>query len=149
MDGISGGCACGTVRFRAAGSPFWSVLCHCADCRTATGAASTGWLGFAKASVAWTGTRSFLRTSPGATRGACPDCGAALSYMSTRHPGELYLCAAALDDPGAFRPEAHVHWSERVPDAGGQDDLPRHSGRAPAVLTSLRPAPPGRADPSG
>ncbi|MEL6203858.1 MAG: GFA family protein [Pseudomonadota bacterium] len=136
---LTGQCLCGAVRWRATASPFRSVICHCADCRAATGAAASGYLGFAKAHIAWEGTRAFHRTLPGTTRGTCPHCSAPLSYMSTRWPGELYLHAATLDDPSAFRPEAHLHWAERLPGPVRPDDLLRHDGRAPTVLASHRP----------
>jgi hypothetical protein len=32
-----GGCLCGTVRFRLQGNPVRAGLCHCLDCRKATG----------------------------------------------------------------------------------------------------------------
>lgn len=133
MSPIAGGCRCGAVRFRAQVSPFRALLCHCADCRAATGAPVSGYLGFAKAAVAWQGARRFRSPAPGTTRGACPACGAALSYMTTRYPGELYLHASALDRVADFRPEAHAHWAERVV-RDPRDDLPRHAGRAPAAL---------------
>ena len=129
---LAGGCLCGAVRWRTAGSPVWSGHCHCTDCRRATGAPLASWMVFGKLSVTWAGARAFHRSSPGVTRGFCPGCGTPLSYMCTRWPGELHILAATLDDPARFVPRAHVHWAERVPWLDPADALPRHPGRAPA-----------------
>ena len=59
-----------------------------------------------------------------------------LSYMSTRWPGEIHLYAATLNDPSVFKPEAHVHWSERVPYLTVTDELPKHAGSSPGALPS-------------
>jgi hypothetical protein len=138
MHGLTGRCGCDGVRWRAVVSPFRSVLCHCASCRQATDAPVAGYLGFGKAAVRWSGVRAFRTTSPGVTRGACPACGTALSYMCTRWPGELYLHAASMDDPSAFAPEAHVYWAERVAGSVPGDALPKHAGRGPADLDTRR-----------
>ncbi|MEM1431853.1 MAG: GFA family protein [Pseudomonadota bacterium] len=134
----TGGCACGAVRYRATASPFWTAHCHCRSCRKVTGAAMASFLGYAKAAVTWQGQRRFRASSPGTTRGFCGECGTPLSYMSTRWPGEVHLYAATLDDPTLFEAEAHVHWAERVPWLTIADDLPKHPGRGPSDLASLR-----------
>ena len=137
MARLTGRCRCGGVTWRAAASPFRAVLCHCTGCRQAAGASPVGYAGFPKAAVSWTGRRAFRATSPGVTRGACPACGTALSYMCTRWPGELYLHAATLDDPARFVPDAHLHWSARTGRVAPDDDLPKHAGRGPADLPRL------------
>ncbi len=143
MPDLCGACACGSLTWRSAVSPFRSVLCHCASCRasvaTETGTGPVGYMGFGKASVSWTGQRVFRVPSTGVTRGACPACGTALSYMCTRWPGELYVHAATLTDASLFRPEAHIHWAERLPGTHAMDDLPRYDARGPSELPVLRP----------
>ena len=137
MADLSGRCRCGAVAWRAVRSPFREVLCHCRDCRAAAGGTPVGWIGFAKPAVTWTGARHFRATAPGVTRGACPACGTALSYMCTRWPGELHVAAATLDDPAAFAAEAHLHCAEAA-EPGAADMHPRHAGRGPADLPRLR-----------
>ena len=127
-------CSCGAVELEADGEPVVQCYCHCNSCRKATGAPVSSFMGFGKSAVHWTGQRAFHRSSPGVTRGFCPACGTPLSYMSTRWPGELHLYAATLDDPELFKPEAHVHWAERVPWLTVSDDLPKHEGSSPGAL---------------
>ena len=38
-DDILGGCLCGAVRYRFAGSPLAFYVCHCTDCQKQTGSA--------------------------------------------------------------------------------------------------------------
>ena len=136
MPEYAGACLCGAIRWRTAVSPFWSAHCHCVSCRRATGAPVASFMGFGKSAVHWNGQRQFYRSSPGVTRGFCASCGTPLSYMSTRWPGEIHLYAATLNDPSVFKPEAHVHWSERVPYLTVTDELPKHAGSSPGALPS-------------
>ena len=136
MPDLSGACACGRITSRSAASPFRSVVCHCASCRTTQGTGPVGYMGFGKVSVVWTGQREFRVPATGVTRGACADCSKPLSYMCTRWPGELYVHAATLTDPALFRPEAHIHWAEHLPGTRAMDDLPRYDGRGPSDLPS-------------
>ena len=138
MPELCGACACGRIRWRSAVSPFRALWCHCADCRACAADSPVGYMGFGKMSVAWTGQRVFRVTSTGVTRGACAQCGTALSYMCTRWPGELYVHAATLIDPALFRPAAHVHWAERLPGTSATDNLPRYDGRGPSDLALFR-----------
>jgi len=141
MPKLCGSCACGRITWRSGVSPFRAVLCHCASCRTSAGpgAGPVGYMGFGKVSVSWAGQRAFRAPATGVTRGACPDCGTALSYMCTRWPGELYVHAATLTDPSLFRPEAHIHWAARSPGIPATDDLPRYDGRDPPDLSPPGP----------
>lgn len=128
---FSGGCRCGAVRYEVKSSPFLAVYCHCESCRRATGSPVTGYIGLNRAQVTWVGARGFHTSSPGVTRGLCPECGTALQYSSTRWPGETHLVAATLDDPARFKPTAHMHWAERVHGFAADDTLPRYEGRLP------------------
>jgi hypothetical protein len=110
------------------------VVCHCADCRQAEGAPDAGYLGFTKALVTWAGARAFRSATHGVTRSVCPSCGMALTYMCTRWPGELYVHAATLDDPGVFTPHARIHWDARLPGSAPKDDVPRYADRGPDAL---------------
>ncbi len=48
-----------------------------------------------------------------------------------RYPGEMFLLAAAFDDPAGFKPMNHVHVDEKMPWLHVADGLPEHSGDAP------------------
>ena len=71
-----GGCLCGAVRYRVAGTPVARTLCHCISCRRATGGVSVGWAVFAKDDFALlAGDVREYSSSPGIHWGSCATCG--------------------------------------------------------------------------
>lgn len=78
----------------------------------------------------WTGLVTARASTNGVERGHCGVCGAQLYYRAEVWPDETHLYAATLDDPTAFKPEAHYHWAERVPWLIIADDLPKYPGSA-------------------
>ncbi len=130
MDELRGRCLCGGVTWVAAGSVLWAGHCHCESCRRASSSPVTSFFGVRREGVAWAGAVARLSSSHGVERGFCPSCGAQMFYQSARWPEETHLYAASLDDPAAFRPEAHYHWAERVPWLSVSDDLPKFDASA-------------------
>ena len=45
MTTFKGSCQCGAIQFQIEGEPKWIAHCHCADCRHATGAAASTYVG--------------------------------------------------------------------------------------------------------
>jgi len=86
-----GGCLCGAVRYEAQGEPRLIGLCHCADCRKATGGHALHYGDWPVGAVSVTGT---LSTHAG--RSFCPDCGSRIVHFSAEHT-EILL--GTLDDP--------------------------------------------------
>ena len=92
MTGFSGGCLCGKIRYQVTGDPVRMAICHCDDCRKATGAAFTTNI-FVKADdlVLLQGTpKQYLHpTDSGSTmtKEFCPDCGSQLFGYSSRSAG--------------------------------------------------------------
>ena len=58
---ISGGCACGAVRYEIAADPQFQGQCQCRDCQRATGTGHADGLGFPQTSA--------VRDSDGPMRG--------------------------------------------------------------------------------
>ena len=111
---IPGGCRCGAVRYEARGAPRNVTVCHCADCRGATGAPMVGWLTVRREACRFTADPAWFRSSPQAERGFCPSCGTPLAYRADALPGEIDLTMASLDDPEGFPPRDHVWVSRRL-----------------------------------
>lgn len=131
MDGGTGRCLCGAVRYAFEGAPNWQVHCHCESCRRATASPFTSFLGVARDRFRWTGaTPATYASSPGVTRSFCPECGTQMAYQTDARPAEIDLYAATLDDPAAFRPTTHVHWNEHLAWVRLADGLPvQHTPR--------------------
>jgi hypothetical protein len=92
-----GGCACGAVRYAAHGTPKFVSNCHCRDCRRATGAPFSTWLGYDTDQVSWSGERAIFRSSPTVSRGFCAKCGTPLSYSGKHWATETHLLIGTFD----------------------------------------------------
>jgi hypothetical protein len=123
----TGGCSCGAVSYRCAGAPVWTAYCHCGDCRRATGAPVSLWIGFPARSVELAGPAAWrVGRSASVARAFCGICGSPVAYRDTTIlDDEIYLAAGTLDHPEAVTPEAHAFWRERLPYLALVDELPR------------------------
>lgn len=128
MTKYQGRCLCGEIRWHTPNAPIWTCHCHCESCRRNCSAPLTSFMGFNHDSVTWQGKRRFYQSSPGVSRGFCPNCGTPISFESTNWPGEIHLYAASLETPQAYRAERHVYWGEKLPWTDWQDDLPKNAG---------------------
>jgi hypothetical protein len=110
-----GGCLCGEVRFRVAGPPKWTGLCHCQSCRRHAGAPVSAFAGFEKPAVVFThGEPTWYASSPGVRRAFCARCGSTLAYEGDRWPSETHVHVGAFDDPNAFPPKGEGFEEERL-----------------------------------
>ena len=103
---MTGGCACGRVRFTATIADDDAYLCHCRMCQRATGSISIAFKNLAKADVAWHGEPDWYDSSPIARRPYCAACGTSLGFQFKQGPN-LDLTVAAFDQPGRFKPTSH------------------------------------------
>jgi hypothetical protein len=110
---FTGGCLCGSVRYRATG-PLRNVLvCHCTQCRRQSGhiAAHTSvpldrfWLERDTA-------LSWYRASPSAERGFCRVCGSNLFWKPAAEP-RISITAGTLDGPTGLSIEEHIFCADR------------------------------------
>jgi hypothetical protein len=56
-----------------------------------------------------------------------------MTYEADRYADEVHLYVSTLDNPGAYRPQVHVFFAERVPWMDLVDDLPRYEGLVPGA----------------
>ena len=113
---LSGGCHCGSIRYRLAGEPNHVDLCHCADCRRNSGAPVVCWAGFEETSLTLEkGNAKTFNSSGSAFRDFCPDCGTGLFYRNADFlPGMVEVQSATLDNPEALPPHQHIQAAERL-----------------------------------
>jgi hypothetical protein len=105
-DEMSGGCACGRVRFTARIDDDDAYLCHCRMCQRSTGSVSIAFKNLAKAAVEWGSEPDWYESSPIARRPFCRECGTSLGFEYPDHD-KMDVTVAAFDDPSRFRPTAH------------------------------------------
>lgn len=115
---ISGGCACGEIRYECARKPITMLLCHCRDCQRASGSAFVPVLivpamGFkiTKGEPRWHLSERLLGGQN--RRGFCGTCGSRLfGAGNERIQG---ITATSLDDPSWFKPTIHIFTSHAQP----------------------------------
>lgn len=123
-----GGCLCGAVRYRLTGEPGGAGYCHCRMCQLSAGAPVMVWTDAPAGAFAWTrGEPRAYRSSVGAERLFCPDCGTQLAFRTLdKGANGLELNVVTLDDPSGVAPGYHIWVSSRLPWFDTADELPRH-----------------------
>ena len=122
---MTGGCACGRLRFEAAVDSDGAYLCHCRMCQRASGNVSLAMVGIAQADVRWSHEPDWYDSSAIAKRPYCAKCGTSLGFRYNEGSDKMDLTVAAFDDPSRFRPIAHFG-AESIHEAWlDTTDLPR------------------------
>ena len=99
-DPHEGGCFCGRVRYRVAGEPLGSAVCHCVSCRRTSGAQSVAWLTFPHRKFSFVhGEPADYRSSDEVSRTFCQSCGTSLTYKHDEEPDSIDVTTASLDRP--------------------------------------------------
>ena len=110
---LSGGCACGAVRYESSAEIEFSFNCHCRKCQRATGTGHASAFALPAGEVKIHGEiKEFAAPSDnGATTyaGFCPLCGSPVCSRTERFPERIYLHVATLDDPSGFTPQFVVY----------------------------------------
>jgi hypothetical protein len=123
---ISGGCACGAIRYECNADPLMMLNCHCRDCQQASGSAYAAVLAVPKTAVRMRGEPRYYKfignAGKAVERGFCPTCGSQVSVKLERLPDVLGLQAGSLDDPSIYRPAMDIftssaqHWDHMSPE---------------------------------
>ena len=103
---MTGGCACGRIRFTAQVESDDAYLCHCRMCQRAIGNVSVAYMGIQKAAVSWKREPDYYVSSPIARRPYCRECGTSLGFEFPDADG-MDLTVASFDDPSRFVPRHH------------------------------------------
>ncbi|MBA3526282.1 MAG: GFA family protein [Pseudomonadota bacterium] len=123
---MTGGCACGRVRFSARIADSDAYLCHCRMCQRATGSVSIAFKSIKRADVDWVSGPDWYESSPIARRPYCRECGTSLGFAFNEGSDSLDLTVAAFDDPSDFVPRHHFG-AESIHRAWlNTDGLPEH-----------------------
>jgi len=126
---LSGGCACGAVRYRLASGPMFVNCCHCLDCQRQTGGA------FAINAIIETDRILLDKGRPGPVTlptdsgrphdvYRCEACQTALWSDYGRRKVMSFLRVGTLDDPTAIAPNAHIFTRSKQPWVGLPADVP-------------------------
>lgn len=98
MQARQGGCLCGSVRYTLVGEPLRAGLCHCLDCRKASGSHFTPFAVWPASAFECTGGMKTF-----AHRSFCPNCGSHIAWLRN---GEAEIMLGSLDQaPTEIAPE--------------------------------------------
>lgn len=122
---MSGGCACGRIRYTASCEPDEAYLCHCRMCQRATGGVSIAFKNVRKADVRWSREPERYASSPIARRGFCEACGTPLTFEFPDSEN-MDLTIGSFDEPGRYKPKHHFGAESLHPQWLDTSDLPRY-----------------------
>ena len=110
---VTGGCACGAVRFRIDGALRRVVACHCETCRRTSGhhVAATACDRDAL-SLESAVTLTWWSATPGHRRGFCGRCGGNLLW-EREGSGRISVMAGSLDLPTGLALSGHIYAAEK------------------------------------
>jgi hypothetical protein len=113
-------CACGSVKFEFDTDPDFVAVCHCLDCKKASGGEAATWFGVPETDF------NLLSGSPKAygyvadsgqklDRNFCPECGSRL-YTSNlgSFPGLVFVQIGSLTDPAGIAPGLEMFVKRRL-----------------------------------
>ena len=121
----SGGCLCGTVRFRVDGPMKQAVACHCGMCRRQAGnfhVFTAAWTD--QLSIANEGAIVWNRSSEGCRRGFCGTCGSYL-FFAVDGAEKISISLGSLDDDWGFHLAGHTYVADKGRSYEIADDLPQ------------------------
>lgn len=136
---LTGGCACGAVRFETTGPTRPVIACHCGTCRRTSGhywAATQVYESNFKL-VEDRGLKWF-QSSQAARRGFCTECGGSL-FFQRPETGRISLAAGSIDSPTGLREVEHICVTEAGDYYRIDDGLPGHDDNSVSERWQLPP----------
>ena len=154
---IRGSCRCGKCIYISSTLPLSITLCHCVECRKASGSPFLSFGLFHNTALQWLSshpntdppiatTLSHVRVqgTPIAVRGACGECGSPLFMKYHCRPDATSVVMGIVDDGSVVgsmpKPKEHIFLKERAQwfDVQQDDRMARHEGFNEAFQKRLR-----------
>ena len=127
--GLTGGCACGAIRYESATPPKFAIICQCRQCQRISGAGHAASFAVATESTTIQGDVKYYEmpadSGNTASSGFCGTCGCPVLKKTSGYPQFIFFHAATLDDPSIFKPEMVVYPAFKQPWDHVHPDLPR------------------------
>lgn len=136
MTEMTGGCACGAVRFKITAPPMGVGVCHCLDCQKGSGGGPNYVALIPRAGFEVTKGEAKVYTCQGDSgadigRAFCGNCGSPLWSI----PGEMSpffpVKLGALDESSGMEPNLHLYTDSAQPWHLMHEGLPRFGKMPP------------------
>lgn len=130
--GFSGGCLCGSVRYKVSSDPSFVLNCHCEDCRRSTGSVYGTNVFVDEDKVQITGEVSlYVHTADSGnemTKRFCPNCGTLLFGNSSGRQNSVSIRGGTIDQFDLIKPQMNVFVAKKIESTPINDSLPRSEG---------------------
>jgi len=116
----TGRCACNSVQFGFDAQPTFIAICHCLDCKKASGGEAATYFAIPDSDFTLTSgeTKGFPYIADSGKRLErvfCPKCGARLYTRNLESfPGTVFVQIGSLDNPGSFAPKLEMFTKRRL-----------------------------------
>jgi hypothetical protein len=133
---MTGGCACGAVRYALNSSPFDAGWCHCRICQLVSGAPAMVFASVPRGDFEFTEGANKVKRFESTCFGHrlyCGECGTPLVMRVDHQPETVDFTVATLDQPDALTPGFHIFYASRIAWFETADDLPRHDRFRPGT----------------
>lgn len=128
---FTGGCLCGALRYEVRGAAAETTVCHCSDCRRASGAPFVAWTFFQSGSLSWLhGIPKLLRFAE-RERSFCGDCGTPLIFFDPATPEWFEVNTCTFDKPEFHAPSNECWLDDHISWARLKQELPTFGNAAP------------------
>ena len=120
-DTHTGGCVCGTVRYRVHGQPTLGTVCHCTYCQRRLASAFAVMASFPEQAVEITHGQLVECEHRSDVSGRwlrmafCGKCGTTICHTAEIRPGIRTIAAGTFDDPRWFRIDRHIWVQSKLP----------------------------------
>lgn len=117
----TGRCACGAVRFEFEFDPTFVAICHCLDCKKASGGEAATFFAvpsthFRLVSGEPKAFHYVAQSGNGLDRLFCPECGARVYTGNLEaFPETVFVQLSSLDDPSTITPHLEMFTKRRLP----------------------------------
>lgn len=134
MKRLAGQCLCGAVRYAVQDEFRYALICHCSQCRRATGSAFKPFAGIEREKLeVISGQETAMRYGGDQTYDLhCGKCGSLL-YSDIGTGPYLHVTLGTLVDSPSIRPTAHIFVGSKAPWHEINDSLPQYAEFPPAT----------------
>ena len=129
---LEGSCLCGAVRYRVKDEFRYSLICHCSQCRRATGSAFKPFAGIEREKLQLVADQESLMRHGGESTYDlhCARCGSLL-YSDIGSGPYMHVTLGTLVDSPAIRPSAHIYVRSKADWDEITDNLPQYAELPP------------------
>jgi hypothetical protein len=116
----TGRCACGAVKFEFDTKPTFVAVCHCLDCKKASGGEAATFFGvpednFTLISGEPKAFHYIAQSGKGLDRNFCPNCGARVFTTNLESfPGTVFVTIGGMDNPKSIEPVLEMFTKRRL-----------------------------------